>query len=126
MRMIEPKSSAIAGSCLETAVHARLRARSSARSRRAVALMFSGLIAIGAIAADTAYARPGPKLCNVLFARAQLEAGYALDDSDQEADKKLEAAKKKVVAEFFQRSTNVLDLLSRGLRFSYCDGFILD
>jgi hypothetical protein len=127
MRMIERKSSAIAGSChSETAAHTRLRARSTARSRRPLALMFSGLIAIGAIAADTAYATTESKLCRKLYARADLQAGYTAGDSDQEEDKKLEAAKKKVVAKYFQKSSNALDLLYRGIILNTCGAFVLN
>ena len=111
MRMIEPKSSAIAGSChSETAVHARPRARSTARSRRPRTLILWGLIALGAIVADTAYASHEP--CVALAARAKAEAGHKVAEPH--------AWNKKFVAQYLQGSSTVFDVLGRGAVLAGC------
>jgi hypothetical protein len=120
MRTIQTESRASAGSChSQTAVHARLRARSKARPRAPLALMLSGLIAIGAIVADTAYAG-GTEECKALHARAEVEAGHKAGDTATERGIKSAAGRKKFEAKYFQESSNVVDLLHRGVQLSLC------
>jgi hypothetical protein len=114
--MIEPKSSAIAGSChSETAVHARLRARSTARSRRPLALMLSGLIVIGAIATPAAHAkRINPDLPDFSWCKdrkniaAGSNMGYtseALESTDEN---------------YIKAGAHALEVLERGLIVAAC------
>ena len=124
MRTIQTETRAIANSChSESAVHARLRAGSTARSRRPLALMLSGLIAIGAIVADTAYAGGVSDACLAIGVRAKLEAGHKAGDTWEEHNAKSHAALEKFQTKYFQEASNVVDLLSRGVQWSSCRRF---
>ncbi|HEY4925597.1 MAG TPA: hypothetical protein VII20_14375 [Roseiarcus sp.] len=114
--MIEPKSSAIAGSChSETAVHARLRARSTARSRRPLALMLSGLIVIGAIATPAAHAKKiSPNLPDFSWCdgRKKIAIGSKMGYTSAEL--------KSTDENYIKAAANALEVLERALIVAAC------
>jgi hypothetical protein len=121
MRTIQTGSRMIACSChSETAVHARLRARSTARPRTPLALMLSGLIVIGSIAppaADTAYATKVAKDtwgCGARAAQATAKSGLKhgnLGFSGEES---------RISQKYIQDATDGFDLFVRTFNVEMC------